>query len=76
MSAVVIAGGGPAPAEYHAAGIYLASSDANGHVVLSPLHRLAQLNLRVHHPSQATDLISTVVLPFGAAMLTLDLAFP
>jgi hypothetical protein len=76
MRAVVISGGGPATAEYHAAGTYLASSDANGHVVLPPLHRIAQLNLRVHHPSQATDLISTVVLPFGAAMLTLDLAFP
>jgi len=76
MTAVVISGGGPATAEYHAAGLYLGSSDANGHVVLPPLHRLAQLNLRVAHPSQATDLISTVVLPFGAAMLTLDLAFP
>ncbi|MGD0109208.1 MAG: hypothetical protein ABSC06_35000 [Rhodopila sp.] len=76
MTALVISGGGPAAAEYHAAGVYLAGSDANGRVVLPPLHRLAQLNLRVHHPSQTPDLISTVVLPFGAAMLTLDLAFP
>jgi hypothetical protein len=76
MSAVVISGGGVATAEYHAARLYAANSDINGHVVLPAVHRLAQLQLRVHHPSQATDLLTSVILPFGAETISLNLAFP
>jgi hypothetical protein len=76
MTAVVISGGGAASDEYHAATLYSAASDGNGHAVLPPLHRLAQVRLRTHHPSQASDLLTTAILPFGVAMLTLNLAFP
>jgi len=76
MTAVVISGGGVATAEYHAASLYAANSDVNGHVVLPAVHRLAQLQLRVHHPSQATDLLTSVILPFGAQTISLNLAFP
>jgi hypothetical protein len=76
MSAVVVAGGGVATVERHAASLYVAPSDVNGHMVLPAVHRLAQLQLRVHHPSQATDLLTAVILPFGVKTITLNLAFP
>lgn len=75
MSAIVITGGGAPSPEFHAASLYATTSDINGHAVLPPIHRLAQVTLRVHHPSQTTDLLSTVSLPFGAAALALNLAF-
>jgi hypothetical protein len=74
MTAVVITGGG-AGAEYHAASRYAASTDAAGRFGLPPLHRLAQLSLRAHHPSQATDLLVTAMLPFGIPALALALDF-
>jgi hypothetical protein len=76
MTAVVIAGGGVASAEYHAASLYAAATDTNGHMALPAINRLAQLQLRVHSAAQPTDLMSTVVLPFGVAAITLNLAFP
>jgi hypothetical protein len=76
MTAVVISGGGVVTPEYHAASLYAANSDANGYVVLPAVHRLAQLQLRVHHSSQATDLLTSVILPFGAETISLNLAFP
>jgi hypothetical protein len=76
MTAVVISGGGVASPEHHAASLYAANSDANGYMVLPAVHRLAQLQLSVHHPSQATDLVTSVILPFGAETITLNLAYP
>jgi len=45
-------------------------------VRLPPVHRLAQLRLRVHHPAEPTDLLRDVMLPLGVNALTLDLVFP
>ena len=74
MTALVVSGG--AADEYHAAGLVAATSDADGYLRLPPLHRLAQLRLRVHHPAEPTDLLRNVMLPFGVVELVLDLAFP
>jgi len=74
MSAVVIAGG--AAAEYHAASLVAGTSDDSGYVRLPPVHRVAQLRLRVHHPAEPTDLLRNVMLPLGVNALTLDLVFP
>jgi hypothetical protein len=76
MSAVVIAGGGVANEEHHAASLYVATTDPNGHMALPAINRLAQLQLLVHSPPQPADLPSTVILPFGVEMITLALAFP
>lgn len=73
MQAAVVSGG--AADEYHPAGIYAATSDADGDVTLPPLHRLVQVRLRVHAASQPTDLLPVAVLPFAAQTLTLDLAY-
>ena len=75
MSAVAVAAGG-AVTEYHAASIVAATSDAAGFVTLPPVHRVAQLRLRAHHPAEPTDLLRDVMLPFGTAAMNLDLVFP
>ncbi len=72
---VVIAGGGAA-AEFHLASPIDGTSDASGYVTLPPVHRVAQLQLRVHHPVETTDLLSDVMLPLGSTTLTLDFVFP
>lgn len=74
MDAVVIAGGGAD--EYHAAGLFATTSDAAGYARLPPIHRVAQLRLRVHHPAEPVDLLRDVMPPFGADALFLDLVFP
>jgi hypothetical protein len=72
---VVIAGGGAA-AEYHVASPIAGVSDVQGYVTLPPVHRAAQLHLRVHHPAEAVDLLRDVMLPLGADSLTIDFVFP
>lgn len=74
MSAVAVAGG--AATEYHAASVIAATSDAAGFVTLPPVHRVAQLRLRAHHPAEPTDLLRDVMLPFGMTAMNLDLVFP
>jgi hypothetical protein len=74
MNAVVISGG--AADEHHIASLVSGSSDALGYVRLPPLHRVAQLRLRAHHPAEPADLLQDVMLPFGVAGQTLDLVFP
>ncbi len=74
-TAIVVSGGGAA-AEYHAASIIAAASDAAGFVVLPPVHRIAQLRLRAHHPLEPTDLLRDVMLPLGIGALDLNLVFP
>jgi hypothetical protein len=76
VTAVVIAGGGTTGAEYHAASLVTATSDAAGYVRLPPVHRVAQLRLRVHHSAEPNDLLRDVMLPLGVSALTLDLVFP
>lgn len=75
MSAVAVAAGG-AVTEYHAASVIAATSDAAGFVTLPPVHRVAQLRLRAHHPAEPTDLLRDVMLPFGTAAMKLDQVFP
>jgi hypothetical protein len=75
MTAVVVSGGGAAD-EYHAASLVVAASDGAGFMRLPAIHRVAQLRLRAHHVSQAADLLTDVMLPFGAQSLTRDLIFP
>jgi hypothetical protein len=72
---VVISGPSP-PVEYHLASPIGGVSDADGYVALPPAHRVAQLRLRVHHPAEATDLVTDVLLPLGAGVLTRDFVFP
>ena len=74
MQAIVVSGGG-AGDEYHPATLYAASSDSNGRAVLAPIHRVAQVRLRTHAASQASDLSTIVFLPFGAGTLPLNLAY-
>jgi hypothetical protein len=73
-TAIVVAGG--APDEYHAAGIVATASDGAGYFTLPPVHRVAQLRLRVQHGAEPNDLLRDVFLPFGAEQLGLDLVFP
>jgi hypothetical protein len=75
MTAVVVGGGG-AGVEFHTARLVAATSNAAGYMRLPPVHRVAQLRLRTHHPSQAADLLTDVMLPFGAEAITQDLMFP
>lgn len=75
MTAVVVSGGGAAD-EHHTARLAAATTGAGGYGRLPPVQRLAQLNLRAHHPSQPTDLVQAVMPPFGAASLTVTLSFP
>jgi hypothetical protein len=72
---VVVSGSG-APAEYHLASPIGGSSGLDGYVTVPPAHRVVQLRLRVHHPSEPTDLIRDVMLPLGVDTLTLDFVFP
>jgi hypothetical protein len=76
MNAVVVSGGGGAADEIHAAGLVTGASDPAGYVRLPAIHRIAQLRLRTHHPSQPTDLLTEIMLPFGADTFTRDLIFP
>jgi hypothetical protein len=76
MSFAVIASAA-SPAEYHAAAAMQTTSDlTTGFIRLPPVHRIAQLRLRVHHPSEPTDLLRDVMLPLGVSTLFLDLVFP
>jgi hypothetical protein len=72
---VVVSDSG-AQAEYHLASPIGGSSGLDGYVTLPPTHRVAQLRLRVHHPSEPTDLIRDVMLPLGVDAVTLDFVFP
>ena len=71
-----VVSGPAAPAEYHLASPIAGTSGPDGYVTLPPLHRAAQLRLRVHHPAEPTDLIRDVMLPLGVNALTLDFVFP
>ena len=71
---VLVVSGGP-PDEYHAAVLAAAIGDADGYLRLPPLHRLAQLRLRVQHPAEPTDLLRDVILPLGAVELVVNLVF-
>ena len=75
MTGVVISGGGGV-AEYHAASLIVASTDASGFFALPPIHRVAQLRLRAHHLAEPTDLLRDVMVPFGIGALNLNLVFP
>ncbi|HEY1749962.1 MAG TPA: hypothetical protein VGG29_01780 [Caulobacteraceae bacterium] len=75
MSAVVVSGGG-APDEFHTAALVVAATDIDGYARLPPLHRVAQLRLRVHHASQPTDLRQDVMPTLGARSIDLSLSFP
>jgi hypothetical protein len=72
---VVVAGGGGAP-EYHLASPIAGTSDVQGYVTLPPVHRAAQLRLRVHHPAESVDLQRDVMPPLGVDTLTIDFVFP
>jgi hypothetical protein len=75
-STPVVVAGGAAAAEYHVVSPIAGVSDAQGYVTLPPVHRTAQLRLRVHHPAETTDLLRDVMLPLGADALTIDFVFP
>lgn len=74
MSAVEVSGG-TAPPEYHGAAIYAASSDPNGYVRLPPIHRLAQVELRIDHALEAIPRFLSVTLDWGRDEIFLDLVF-
>ncbi len=71
---VIVSGG--AAAEYHMGSLYAATSGANGIAQLPAVHRVAQLRLRVHAPpTQPTDLLADLALPFAADRIYQELAF-
>ncbi|MGF6871001.1 hypothetical protein OKW35_000455 [Paraburkholderia sp. MM5477-R1] len=72
---IVITGSGSA-AEYHVASLMNSDSDANGYMTLPPVHRVAQLELNVHHAAEPVDLVCNVMLPLGVGNLTVDFVFP
>jgi hypothetical protein len=78
--------GGPAPPEYHgltgvassypAAAVYTALSDLDGYVRLPPIHRLAQVEIRVDHPAEPTPLVRPLSIDWGRDEIVVDLVFP
>jgi hypothetical protein len=65
-----------APTEYNFASPIVGVSGLDGYATLPPAHRVAQLQLRAHHPAEPADLICDVMLPLGVSALTMDFVFP
>jgi hypothetical protein len=73
--AIELSGGGPAP-EYHSFALYQSIADADARVRLPPLHRLAQVRLRVTHALEPTPLTLDLQLAWGVLRILPDMAFP
>jgi hypothetical protein len=73
---VVELSGGGAPPEYQSFALYEAVADADARVRLPPLHRLAQVRLRITHGAEPTPLILDLQLAWNEPRVLPDMAFP